>query len=117
MIATDILALREVEHGELVLDTGLTYDGIAPVRVHVVKRERKFSVSDEGGAVEAAQLRRQPVFPRQIAVGRGRSVNVSRRGVVSLPGLASSSDEWLAGLPQLVAEGSLALYEALLDLE
>ena len=45
------------------------------------------------------------------------SVNVSRQGVVWLPGFARSEDEWLAQLPGLVADGSLALYEALLELE
>ena len=45
------------------------------------------------------------------------SVNVSRQGVVSLPGFARSSAEWLAKLPELVAQGSLALYETLLELE
>jgi hypothetical protein len=37
--------------------------------------------------------------------------------VISLPGTSRSGDEWLAKLPELVAEGSLALYEALLELD
>jgi hypothetical protein len=44
-------------------------------------------------------------------------VNVTRQGVVWLPGFARSSDQWLARLPELVAKGSLALYDALLELD
>jgi hypothetical protein len=117
MLATDISSLRDSEGGELVLDTGLSYDGITPVRIRATKREGRFEFSDEGGAVAAAgvdgmQLR----FADSIAMGK-YSANVSRQGVVSLPGFARSSDQWLAKLPELVAEGSLALYGALLDLE
>ena len=43
------------------------------------------------------------------------AVNVTRQGVVSLPGFTTQSQEWLARLPLLVAEVSVALYEALLE--
>lgn len=117
MLAVDILSLRELGLAQLVLDTGLTYDGVIPVRVRATTREGRFEFSDEGGAVAAAGIDSKRVrFPESIVLGE-RSVNVSRQGVVSLPGFARSSDEWLAQLPQLVAEGSLTLYEALLELE
>ena len=117
MLATDISSLTQLQRGELVLDTGLTYDGITPVRVRATKREGRFAFSDEGGAVAAAGLDgKQFRFDDSIALGR-HSVNVSRQGVVSLPGSSRSGDEWLAKLPELVAKGSLALYEALLELD
>jgi hypothetical protein len=100
-----------------VLETGLTYDGIAPVRVHVTRREGRYEFSDGGGAVAAAGVRPARLrFDERIDLG-AYEVNMSRNGVVSLPGFASSSDEWLARLPELVAEGSLVLYEALLELD
>ena len=45
------------------------------------------------------------------------SVNVSRKGVVFLTGFTSQGEEWLARLAVLVEEGSLLLYEALLEAE
>jgi hypothetical protein len=117
MLATDISSLKELDRGELVLDTGLTYDGITPVRVRATKREGRFAFSDEGGAVAAAGLDGKRFrFAGSIALGR-YAVNVSRQGVVSLPGTSRSGDEWLDKLPELVAEGSLALYETLLELD
>jgi hypothetical protein len=94
-----------------------TYDGITPVRIRVTEREGRYEFSDDGGAVAAAGVTPEKLlFPDRIPLGR-YEVNVSSRGVVSLPGFASSGDEWLAKLPSLVAEGSFVLYEALLDLE
>jgi hypothetical protein len=117
MLATDIASLKELQRGKLVLDAGLTYDGIMPVRIRATKREGRYEFSDEGGAVAAAGVDgKQLGFADSIGMGK-YSANVSRQGVVSLPGFARSSDEWLAKLPELVAEGSLALYAALLELE
>jgi hypothetical protein len=97
--------------------TGLTYDGITPVRVRVTERDGRFEFSDDGGAVAAAGVDAEAlVFPDQIPLGR-YSVNVSSRGIVSVPGYARSSDDWLAKLPALVVEGSVVLYEALLELD
>jgi len=43
-------------------------------------------------------------------------VNVSRQGVVWLPAVAPT-DEWLAEICDLVSEGSVRLYEHLLELD
>ena len=115
MLATDISNLRKVQRGEVVLGTGLTYEGITPVVVRVTKRQGRWNFSDDGGAVSAAGVAGQHVkFPGAVGLG-GYSVNVSRQGEVSLPGFERSSEEWLSKLPELVAEGSLALYSALLE--
>jgi hypothetical protein len=107
-VVVTLLALDWVE-------TGMTYDGDVPVRVRVRKREGRYNFSDDGGAVRAAGVDvRRVVLPRTIALGR-YSVNVNGRGVVWLPATSRARAEWLARLPGLVAEGSLALYEALLE--
>lgn len=108
-------ALRTVERGEVVLETGRTYDGVTPVRVHVTKRDRRYRFSDGRGAVAAAGISAAGLaFPERIRLG-ARSVNVGRRGEVWLPAVEWSGDAWLAALPELVAEGSLVLYESLLE--
>jgi hypothetical protein len=117
VLAADISILENVQRGEVILETGLSYDGITPVCVRATKREGRFEFSDDGGAVTAAGLeRRRLAFPASIAVGE-RSVNVSRQGAVWLPAFPRSSDQWLTKVPELVAEGSLALYAALIDLQ
>jgi hypothetical protein len=108
--------LKTLGRGEIVLETGTTYDGVTPVRIRAAKRDRLYEFSGGRGAVAAGDVDpKQLALPGSIATGR-YSVNVSRHGMVSLPGFARSSDEWLAKLPELVANGSLALYEALLEL-
>jgi hypothetical protein len=117
VIATDISDLLDVDRGELVIDTGLTYDGITPVRLRVTKREGRYDVSDDGGAVAAAGVESGWLqFDERIRVGE-YCANVSRQGVVSLPGFRRNRSEWLSRLPGLVTEASLALYEALLELD
>ena len=117
MITTDVSTLFAVDRGEVVIDSGLTYDGITPVRVRVTKREGRYEVSDNGGAVAAAGVDHGWLaFGERIDVGE-YCANVSRQGVVSLPGFGRNSSEWLSKLPGLVAEASCALYEALLELD
>ena len=107
--------LAALERGELILDTGLTYDGHTPVRVHVRKRETRLELSDGGGAMTAAGADpRELELPDNIPF-RDYSVNLSRKGIVFLPAWTTSSDEWLGTIRELVVEGSLALYGALLD--
>lgn len=117
VLAIEIAWLKNLERGEIVLDTGSTYDGVTPVRIRATKRERRYEFSDQGGAVAAAGVDpKQLAFADSLAMG-AYSVNVSRRGVVSLPGFGRSGDEWLGKLPELVTHASLALYETLLELE
>ena len=106
-----------VERGEVMIDSGFTYDGITPVRVRVTKRERRYEVSDDGGAVAAAGVDHGWLaFGERVDV-REYCANVSRQGVVFLPGFAGRGNEWISKLPSIVAEGSCALYEALLELD
>ena len=96
--------------------SSLTYDGLTPVSVRVTRRERRYTVSDDGAAVRAAGVQAgRLAFPDHIDFG-DRSVNVSRQGVVWLPAVAPS-DERLATICRLVERGSLALYEQLLEVE
>jgi hypothetical protein len=109
-----LLALDRVEH---VYETGLSYDGLRPVQIRVSKRDACLEFSDDGGAVSAAAVDVATVdFDREIVMGE-YSVNVRRSGVVFLPARTSASPTWLALLPQLVADGSLMLYESLLALD
>jgi hypothetical protein len=117
MSALDIPLLRDVDQRTVALDTGLTYDGTIPVRIEMTKRDGRYEFSDGGGAVEAAGVDvRDLAFDDHVRLGP-YSANVSRKGIVSLPGFERSTDEWLAKLPELVAEASVVLYEALLDLQ
>jgi hypothetical protein len=117
VLATDLADLRHVQRGEVVLDTGLTYDGTRPITVRITKREGRWNFTDDGSAVAAAgSVGHRLKLPGSIDLG-DYAVNVSRHGEVSLPGFARSSDEWLNKLPELVAEGSLALFSSLLELE
>jgi hypothetical protein len=107
----------DVDGGQFVLETGRSYDGIEPVLVHVTKRDGRLEFSDRGGAVAAAGAHPgQLDFDDHIVMGE-YSVNVSRKGVVFLQGFTSQGEEWIARLAELVAEGSLLFYEALLEAE
>ncbi|HEV8459417.1 MAG TPA: hypothetical protein VGQ38_01805 [Gaiellaceae bacterium] len=84
--------------------------------LRVSKREGRYKITDDGAAVAAAGTSGWAVaFPEQIVLG-AYSVNVSRQGVVWLPAVAPS-DDWLAKVCDLVRDGSVALYERLLELE
>jgi hypothetical protein len=117
VITTEVSSLFGVERGELVVDTGLTYDGITPVVVRVTKREGRYEFSDDGGAVAAAGVKRGWLaFATRIPLGE-YSANLSRQGVVSIPAVERSGVDWLTKLTGIVADGSLALYDALLELD
>jgi hypothetical protein len=114
--AAQIADLAALERGELTIEGSITYDGLSPVRVRVGKRDRRYTVSDDGAAVSAAGIdTRRLALPEQIRLGE-HSVNVSGRGVVWLPAVAPS-EEWLTRLCGLVEQGSVALYEQLLELD
>ncbi len=104
------------ERGEVELDSGLRYGGETPVLVHASKRDRRYSFSDRGAAMEAAG---SPRGWRETAdrVEGEYDVNVSRRGVVFLPAVERTGSAWLASLPRRIAEASVAFYGALLELD
>jgi len=104
------------ERGEAVLESGLTYGGDRPVLVHASKREGRYAFSDGGGAAAAAGL---PAGWREAADGvtEDYAVNVSRRGVVFLPATERRELSWISSLPGRIAEASVALYGALLELD
>lgn len=112
---TELKGLVTATRAEIALDSGLTYDGTRRVQLHVSKREGRYKVSDEGAAVSAAGSPEDVTYPEQLVFG-DHSVNVTRKGIVWLPAVAPS-DEWLAKVCELVATGSVALYERLLDLD
>jgi hypothetical protein len=95
------------------LDSGLAYgDGGPPVEVLVRRRPGRYLVSDDGRAVELAG--RREVAEDVVAA---HSLNLNRRGVVSAPAVPRHGAAWLDSLAARVADASLALYEALLELD
>jgi hypothetical protein len=113
---TSVAELASVDHGELTVESGLTYDGTTPVLVRISKRDGRYRVTDDGRGVSAAGGAGWHVsYPEHLAFGE-YSVNVSRQGVVWLPAV-TPSDEWLATISALVARGSVGLYEQLLELD
>ena len=114
--ATDLPSLARLERGELVIDTGLSYDGLTPVLVHVTKRDRRYDVSDGGGALAAAGADPSRLALDDTITDGVHAVNVSRRGVVWIPiGPRNATPGWIDEVIELVSEGSLELYGALLE--
>ncbi len=111
------LRAREPEPGEPRTDglteTGLEYRPGEPVLVHVVRRDRRLSVTDGGAAIAQAGAAAgwQAVAER---LGRESAVNVSRHGVVSLPVVPVGPG--LDAIVQRIADASLAFYQELLEL-
>jgi hypothetical protein len=99
---------------ERVVETGLEYVPGDPVRLRVVHRDRRTSVSDEGAAVERAG---RPAGWRDVAerIENDLVVNVSRQGAAWLPVVTVGPSEDV--VIRRIAEASLALYQDLLDLE
>jgi hypothetical protein len=112
--ATDPWRGRQPVRSQTVLDTGLEYRPGDPVRVRVVRREHRISVTDDGAATEKAG---RPPHWREAAdrVDRELSVNVSQRGVVWLPVVPVGPSE--DRVVRRIGEASLSLYQEILDLE
>jgi hypothetical protein len=107
---------RWAGRGSAVLESGLRYGDERPVLVLVSKRPCRYSFSDRGGAVDAAgQSPRWHEAAR--AIEKEHGVNVSRNGVVFLPAVERRKLTWLETLPDRIAQASVALYGALLDLD
>jgi hypothetical protein len=97
---------------EAVVDTGLEYRPGDPVRVRVIRREHRISVTDDGAAADRAPRRedwRQAV-DRVLAEF---DVNISASGVVSLPVVPAGPPEH--EVVRRIGAASLALYQELLE--
>ncbi len=99
---------------ERVVDTGLEYLPGDRVRLRVVHRDQRTTVSDEGAAVERAG---HPAGWRDVAhrIENDLVVNVSRQGAAWLPVVSRGPSE--EEIVRRIGEASLALYQDLLDLE
>lgn len=99
---------------DTVIDSQLQYRPDDPVRVRVVRREQRTSVTDDGAAIAKAG---RPMRWREIAerVERDLIVNVSHQGVVSLPVVAAGPT--LVTVVQRIADASLDFYQGLLDVQ
>jgi hypothetical protein len=105
---------RQPARSETVIDAGLEYRPGDPVRVRVVRRERRTPVTDDGAAVEMAG---RPARWREAVerLNRDLMVNVSQRGVVSLPVVAVGPG--VETIVRRIAEASLGFYQELLELD
>jgi hypothetical protein len=95
------------------IDTGLEYRPGDPVRVRVVRREHRISVTDDGAAI--ARAGRPRVWREAADLVGELGVNVSRRGVVSLPVVLVGPCE--EKTVRRIGEASLYLYQAILARE
>jgi hypothetical protein len=102
------------ERDEVPLETALAYREGEPVLVRLRRRGRRYDLRGDGRAVELAG--RSPGWRDcAAAVVDAHDLNVSRTGVVFVPAVEGGVDrDWLAGR---VAETSVALYDALLELQ
>jgi len=97
-----------------VVDTGLAYTEGEPVLVSIRSRGRRYDLRDDGRAVEPAG---RPARWREAAVVAVDpfGLNLTRTGVVHVPAVEGGVDrDWLT---RRVAEASVAVYDALLELE
>lgn len=97
---------------DAVVDTGLEFTPGDPVRVRVVHRDNRTLVTDDGAAVERAG---RPRHWQDAAwrLDRELVVNISRRGVVSLPVVRVGPPE--AEVIRRIGAASLAFYQELLE--
>jgi len=101
------------ERGEVELDTGLEYARGRPVRVHVRKRGIRYELDDLGGALAASgEPEGWPPVAERVVAAVGLNVNRPGRVFVTV---VEGRD--LDRVVRQVAEASLAVYVALLDVE
>jgi hypothetical protein len=99
---------------ETVVDSGFEYRRGDPVRVYVVRRSHRITVTDRAAAYERAGV----LVPwRSLAdrLERELNVNVSGTGAVWLPVVPAGPGE--PTIVERIARASLSFYEDLLDLE
>ena len=103
----------EQDRKDMRIGTGLEYRPGEPVFVHIVRRDRRRSVSDDGAAIAKAG---RVAGWRAVAdwLGGEAGVNVSRQGVVSLPVVPAGPG--LEAIVRRIADASLAFYQELLEL-
>jgi hypothetical protein len=102
-----------LERDEVVLETGLSYVDGEPVLVRLRKRGRRYELRDDARAVELAG-RPAGWRERAAAVVDEHDLNLNRTGVVFVHAVEGGVDRgWLG---RRVAETSLAVYDALLEL-
>jgi hypothetical protein len=106
-------SLPAAERTDTLVDTGLEFVPGDPVRVRVVHRENRTTVSDDGAAV--ARAGRVPGW-RDVAdrLADELVVNISRQGLVFLPVVRVGPPE--ADVVRRIGAASLALYQELLEL-
>jgi hypothetical protein len=106
--------LREALRFEKVVDTQLCYGPGDPVRVRVVRRGQRITVSDAGAALERAAT---SVPWRGLAdrLERELNVNISGAGAVWLPVVRVGPGE--PEIIERIGHASLTFYHDLLDLE
>jgi hypothetical protein len=104
----------DARRAESVLDTGLEYRPEDPVRVWILHRERRVSVSDRGAALRNAGA--PPDWQRACRrVYAELDVNITRAGVVWLPVVAVGPPGQEVALR--IARASLIFFQELLELE
>jgi hypothetical protein len=101
------------EREEVVFDSGRRYTEGRPVEVRIRRRQHRYDIDDDGRAVRFAGKPRGwlPVAERVV---EEFSLNVNRRGVVLV---GTVYPDWVDPLASRIAEASLAVYEALLELD
>lgn len=114
-----VAAADSDSRSEIVIDTGLEYRPADPVLVRVVRRGQRSrgiaeGITDDGAAV--AKAGRPPSWHEAVErVFQEFDVNISRRGVVSLPVVPVGPTE--VEVVRRIGEASLALYQEILDLD
>lgn len=106
-------AERELRDEDMV-DTGLLYRPGEPVRLRVVRRPHRITVSDEGSALEHAGAS-APWRELADRLERELNVNITSSGAVSLPVVRVGPGE--DAIVRRIAHASRAFYRDLLDLE
>ncbi len=101
------------EVGEAVVEAGVSYRPGEPVVVSVRKRGRRYDIDDRGHAVRPA-ARPTGWLDAARSVVAADGLNVNRAGVVFVPTVEGRDP---ASLAWRVAETSLLVHRALLDLD
>jgi len=104
-------SLASAAHGEVVLETGLSYTPEHAVSVRIRKRDQRYDLDDDGTAVRLAG---EPPGWWGIAEGlmTAHGLNVNRRGVVFVPAVVGRD---VRALALSVADTSRTLYLALIE--